>query len=154
MEFTHAKSFIKQITLYLQNKDNEKAHKLAKEFSVKFPNDLISHFLLSKACFNIRDYDGAKLEGRKAFNMSHSYEDMLACALLTSMAYLETKEYEKGFSLLKEMEKKGTSEELELALVTFSLALKNEAEALDHIKRLFALNEELATDLANRMIEA
>jgi hypothetical protein len=154
MEFTQPKAFVRQITLYINNKDYQKAHELAKEFSVKFPDKMISHFLLSKACFGIRDFEGSKLEGRKAFNMSHAYADMLACALQTSMAYLETKEYQKGFLLLKEMEKKGQSEELELALVTFSLALKNEAEALDHIKRLFALNEELAMDLARRMIEA
>ena len=154
MEFTHSKSFVKQITVYLKNGDKQKAHILAKDFAEKFPDDMISHYLLSKACFSIKDFEGAKLEGRKAFNMSGIYEDMLACALLTSTAYLETKEYAKGFRLLKEMEKKGTSEELELALVTFSLALENEAEALDHIKRLFELNEKLAMDLAQRMIEA
>lgn len=154
MEFTHSKAFVKQITLYIKNKDNQKAHTLAKEFVEKFPDDMVSHFLLSKAAFNVGKFDAAKLEGIKAFNMSHVYEDMLACAILASTAYLETKEYAKGFRLLKEMEKEGTSEELQLALLVFSLALKNENEALVHIEKLYELNEKLATELAERMIEA
>jgi tetratricopeptide (TPR) repeat protein len=154
MEFTHSKAFVKQITLYLKNENNQKAHTLAKEFVEKFPDDMISHFLLARACFNLGKYEATRLEGTKAFNMSHVYDDMLACALLTSTAYLETKEYAKGFKLLKEMEKEGNSEELQLALLAFSLALKNEKEALVHVEKLYKLNEKLATDLAERMIEA
>ena len=152
MEFTKKASFIKQINIFIKNKDDNKAYDLARNFVEKFPDDMVSHFLLAKAAFNVKKFEEAKKEGVIAFNKAHVYDDMLAAALLTSTAYLEIKEYRKGFHMLKEMEKKGTSEELQLALLTFSLALNNENEAYDHIVKLYKLNEKKANELIERMI--
>jgi tetratricopeptide (TPR) repeat protein len=152
MELTKKEAFIKQLVVYLKEDDYSKAYELAKTFTQKFPDQMIAHFLLGRAAFGILRFEEAKNEARMAFNMSRSYEDMLATALLASTAHLELREYAKGYGLLHEMEKMGSSTELQTALVVFSLAQRNASEVIMHLDKLYALNERLAMDLANRIV--
>jgi cytochrome c-type biogenesis protein CcmH/NrfG len=129
MELTKKEAFIKQLAVYIRDQDKEKAYDLAGQFVKKFPGEMASHFLFAKAAFDSGRFEEAKLEGRKAFNMSKDPKDLLATALLTSAAYLQLKEYQKGYDLLRDMEKKADSEGLQTALIAFSLALKDDKGA-------------------------
>jgi len=152
MELTKKEAFIRQIAAYFKTGKDKQAYELALDFANRFPDDMASHFLLAKAAFALRKYEQAKAEGTKAFNISVNFQDMLAAALLTSTAYLQLKEYAKGYRMLKEMEKKADTEELQTALLVFSLALNNTEEALEHIGKLYRINERLAMDLAMRIV--
>ena len=64
----------------------------------------------------------------------------------------QLKEYQKGYDLLRDMEKKTDSEGLQTALITFSLALKDEKGAFMHMDKLYSLNQRLAMQLAVRIV--
>ena len=153
MELTKKEAFIKQLAIYLRDDDFAKAYELARAFVKRFPEEMVSHFLLARAAFGVKKYDEAKTEGREAFNMSKSYDDMLATALLASTAHLELKEYAAGYELLREMEKQGDSAELESAMVVFSLAQRDAKELISHLERLYKLNKLLALELAMRIVK-
>ena len=151
MELTKKEAFIKQLVIYLRDDEYTKAYELAQDFVKRFPDDMICHFLLARTAFGVLKYEETKTEARKAFNMSKSYEDMLATALLASTAHLELREYTQGYGLLREMERQGDSAELETAMVVFSLAQRDSKELVSHLDRLYRLNERLALDLAMRI---
>jgi len=151
MEFTKKASYIRQLSLYIRYGDQQKAYFLSKDFVERFPQETCSHFLCAEAAFSMGNYEEAAIEGRKAFNMSKCFDDMLIAALVTSSAYLKRGQYKKGYQLLKEMEKHGHSEELESALIVFCLALSNQEDAMVHFRKLYNLNEKMATEFASRM---
>ena len=153
MELTKKEAFIRQLAVYLRDDDFAKAYELAQAFVMRFPGEMISHFLLARAAFGVRRYDEAKTEARKAFNMSDKYDDMLATALLASTAHLELKEYAAGYELLREMEKHGDSAELQTIMIVFSLAQRNAMGLIRHLERLYRLNERLALEMAMRIVK-
>jgi hypothetical protein len=114
---------------------------------------MISHFMLSKASFWCGRYGEAAAEGRKAFNMAKSDDDLLACAVITATAHYELSEYAKGYELLKTVEKTKTSEELEKLLFIFSVAMEDEEEAVKHVEYLMGLNKKAAEELIVRFLE-
>jgi tetratricopeptide (TPR) repeat protein len=153
MELTKKEAFIRQLAVYIGDDDFGKAYELAQVFVKRFPGEMLAHFLLARAAFGILRYEEAKSEARKAFNMSKTYDDMLATALLASTAHLELKEYAQGYGLLKEMEKRGDSAELQTALAVFSLAQRDAKELISHLDRLHRLNEKLALEMAMRIVK-
>ncbi len=154
MEFTSKTGFSKQIIIFIQNSKFNDAFTLAQQFVQRFPDEMMSHFLLAKSAFWINEFDITKSEARKAFNLAKLPDDMLPCAILAATAYHQLKEYEKGFDLLKQMEAIKTDEELEKLLFLFSLALKDQTEAMKHIDLLFKINSKAAEDLIVRYLES
>ena len=153
MELTKPESFAKQIALFFNNGDFQRAYELAQELIVKFPDEMLAHFLLAQAAYRIGRFEDAKMEGRKAFNIASEVDDMIGCALITASAYYSLGEYQKGYELLEEMEKKKSTEEIQSALMIFSLAMENPKEAILHLEKLYGLNKQLAMDMAAKMLE-
>jgi tetratricopeptide (TPR) repeat protein len=147
MDITKPKAFLIQISLYLKNNDAESAYSMSKDFVAKFPSEMAAHYLLAFSALGSKRYEEAKMEGRKAFNMASSDEDMLTCALLASMAYYELKDYAKGYELLLAVEKRAKTAELEKLMVLFSLAANSPEEAFRHEEELFRLNSKAAIEL-------
>lgn len=148
------KGYAKQVTIYLEKNDYEKAYELAHEFSQKFPNGKVAHFLLGRSAFWVKRYTEAAAEARKSFNMAKTSEDRLACAILASTALYELGEYSEGLELLKEVEKVISSEELEKALIIFSVALHDKNEARKHLEDLRKMNAWAAEKLMARFLKA
>lgn len=144
--------YIKQSVAYFNNHDYASAYALGREFAAKFPDEMIAHFLLAKAAFWTGNYQESALAARKAFNMAKTPGDMLPCAILASTAYHEMGEYAKGYEILKAMERVQSSEELEQMLFIFSLAVKDEKEAMKHMDELRRLNKKAADDFMERVI--
>lgn len=143
----HKSGYISQICAYLQNADHENAYALSKDFSQAFPDDLESRYLLAESAFWAGRYDEAVIEGSRAFNQSSSKEDMLACTIITASAYYELKQYEKGISLLKTMENRGSNEDIERLRFIFSIAIGDGKEAAIHANDLYAMNQKAAIEL-------
>ena len=153
MAITHARSYVKQISLYFKNQDYEKAYSMSKEFASAFKDDLSAHTLLALSAYQAKKLDEAKKQGRIAFNMAHNTDDLLACALITALAYYDLGEYEKGYEILLTMEKKKKTDGLESLLVMFALALNSPDDAFKHYGELHKLNKEAAEGLLFRMVE-
>jgi tetratricopeptide (TPR) repeat protein len=154
MELTKKEAFIKQIVIYMNGQDYDKAYELCQGFVKKFPGEMVSHFLQARSAFALKRFDETKIEARKAFSMSTNKEDMLASALLASTAHLELKEYANGYELLRRMEEKKDSSDLQSAMVVFSLALRDKQEVVKHLDKLYALNERLAMAMAARIVNS
>ena len=150
VEFTKRESFTLQIAVYLRAGDYEKAYELAKAFTVKFPGDFFSHYLLSKSAFGLRRYDESVIEGKKSFGNAPDKGSMRAAAILVGSAYFAARQFRKGYDLLKETEKQGSDEALEEALFIFSYVLNKPDESVEHLGKLAKLNMRLALDIAKK----
>jgi tetratricopeptide (TPR) repeat protein len=146
VEFSKPGAYIKQISVYLENKENEKADELAKEFVKKFPNDMISHYIAAKTAFALGRYKDAESEAMKAFSKATGPDDMQACGVLASSAYYALREYAKGHDLLSKIKKIKNSEMVEKLLFAYSIAMRNEQEAMEHIDELYKLNRKAAEE--------
>jgi tetratricopeptide (TPR) repeat protein len=151
MDFSKS-GFSAQIAAYLRNKDFQKAYNLSKEFVGKFPNEVISHYLLSESAFWFGRYEEAAMEGRRAYNKSVSDDDMLVSAIVAGSAYFELKQYAKGLEFLKHVESRKTSENLERLLFMFSMAVNDDKEAAEHLSELYKMNQKAAEDIALRYL--
>jgi len=145
-------SFVKQILIYFKNKDYGEAHSLATKMVAKFPKEMISHFLLARATFWLERYPEAISEAIKAFNLAKR-EDLLPCAILLGSSYFQSGEYEKGYALLSKFEKE-KNEEVKKLLFIFSLARKNEKEAVSHVADLFQINRQAAKKLVLKFLSS
>ncbi|MBN1169440.1 hypothetical protein JXA56_00270 [Candidatus Micrarchaeota archaeon] len=148
------RAYIKQISIYLENKEYEKSYPLAREMNENFPEDTMTHYLMASSAFWAGKYEESIEHGRKAFNMVKSKEDLIACALITSSSYYELKQYSEGFRMLKAVEKLKYSEDIETMMFVFSLALKDEKEAMKHAKNLQVLNAKLAEKLLKKFLKS
>jgi tetratricopeptide (TPR) repeat protein len=147
-------AFIKQTALFLKNNQDEKALALGEEFASKFPLELMAHFLLAKADFALERYEECEKNAEKALALSKTPEDRLAVTTLLGTAQYMLHDYRKGFNMLKRLGENEKSEELEQMLFIFSVALKDDREALLHIDRLNSLNQKLAEDLIKKFARA
>ena len=145
------KGYVSQTLTYIKNKDYEQAYKFTKEMVEKFPDDLVSHYLLSVSCFWSKKYDEAALEGRRAFNKA-SGEEILPCAVITASAYYELEQFDKGLEILEYAEKTKKSENLEKLLFIFSMAKNNAQKAAEHLNELYKLNHESAEEMIDRYL--
>ena len=98
-------AYVKQLLIFLSNQDYQSSLGFGKEFVEKFPAEMISHYLLAKVLYFNKDFAGSAMEGRKSFNLASDPDDILACAITTSTAYYELKEYAKGYELLNSVQK-------------------------------------------------
>jgi tetratricopeptide (TPR) repeat protein len=152
VEFTKKEAFARQLAIFIRNEDRQRAYELSKEFVNTYPDEMLAHFLLALAAFRLDKFDEAKLEGRKAFNLAQSADDMLVAALLTSSAHYDLGEYTQGYELLRSIEKRKSTDELQKRMFIFAMALGKSDEALQHMDQLFKLNESMAADLVLKML--
>jgi len=138
MEFTKRESFIKQIVLYLNSENYASALELSHKFVDRFPDEMVSHFLLAKSAFWKEDYASALQEARTAFNKSRG-EDALPCAVLVACAYYKLKKYHEGRDFLQRAKLPETEEVEQLRLI-FSMLLENLPDVEKHAEKLLAMN--------------
>ncbi len=143
---------VAQIDFYLKNKEYDKAHGLAGEFVSRFPDEMVSHFLLSRSAFELGLYAEAVNEGSRALNKAVSDKDMLACAVLTGSAYYMSGRYQEGIKLMHFMEQKKTSEDLERLFILLALAIKDGKEAAEHLNDLYQINKVAADEIIRRYL--
>ena len=130
-----------------------KSEGLAREFAEKFPDDLVAHFFLSTISFWLGRYEEAAVEGSRAFNKSETPEDMLSSAIVAGSSYYQLGKYEQGMDILRHAENRKSNEDLERLMFAFSMAMKNEKEAVMHLNELHRMNKKAAEDLLVRYIE-
>ena len=152
VEFTKKEAFARQLAIFIRNEDRGRAYELSREFANKFPDEMLAHFLLALAAYRLDKFDEAKAEGRKAFNLASSTDDMLVTALLASSAHYNLGEYTQGYDLLKAIEKRKSTDELQKRMFVFAMALNKSDEALQHMDQLFKLNESMAADMILKML--
>lgn len=144
-------SFIKQIALYLKNKDYGKSYELSKEFIQKFPNIMISHFLFAKSSFWLEKYPEAEIGGAKSFQLSKAGEEKITSGILLGTIYMMENKYEKAYNLMNSIQNK--SAELEEILILCAVAMEDDKAIDSHIDRLYEINKEVADEFLAGMIE-
>ncbi len=147
MEFTKKESYAKMISIYMKERMDRQAYDLSREFVAKFPGELIPHLLMAETAYRLERYSEAKVEGRKALKYATSETDMIFCTMVFASACFHLKDYIEAYTLLKEVSAKKTILEVEEALFVFSLAMRNESQAIDHMKNLLELNRDHALEL-------
>lgn len=145
MEFTKKDPFIKQIALYVQNQEFERAYELSRDFTVKFPNELTSHFLLAKTAFRLKKFADAIAAGRKAFNLASTKEDMLASAVVLSSSYFMSGARVEAYKVLRSIDGEGNTDAERLMFI-YALSVQNAAEATEHLDRLYKINRRAAEE--------
>ncbi len=151
---TKKSAFIKQIAFYLNNEDYIQAYDLSKAFASAFDSEVISHYFLAKAAFWTEHFEEAKLESRKAFNMSTDAGDMTACAVLAGAVYYRLGEFHKGYEILKIARKAKDNEEIEQLMFLFALALNDADLAMSHMMELHKMNKGVAEDFMARFLRS
>lgn len=152
MAIEKKESFIKQIVIYLNENEAQKAYLLAKEFVERFPSDMVSHYLLAKASFWLGKYDEALSEGRKAFNMARA-ADLVPCAIIIASAHYQLGKYAEGYRILNQIEAKDNAN-LEKLKLAFAIAQGQEKEAVSILDVLFKINREEAQKLLETILLA
>ncbi len=147
MEFTKKESYAKMIAIYMKERMDKQAYDLSKEFISKFPGELIAHLLMAETAYRLERYSEAKVEGRKALRYATSETDMIFCTMVFASACFHLKDYIEAYTLLKEISSKKTILEVEEALFVFSLAMRNESQAIDHMRNLLEINRDHALEL-------
>ena len=153
MIFNKEGSFIKQIVIYLKNKDYAKASALSKEFSQAFPLSLMPHYLLAKSCYWNHDFINALMEGHKALNMAESREDLVAAAVFLSCVYFELKRFTRGYEVLMMM-RHLEDERIERALAVLAMCRNEPRTALMHIDALYKINRDVAERFTRKMLDS
>lgn len=154
MEITKKEAFAKIISNHMRNREDRKAYDLSGDFIRKFPGELLSHLLRAESAFRLQRFPEAKIEGRKALRYAQSESDMVFCAMVFSSACFHLKDYIEGYELLKGISSRRKLADVEEALVVFSIAMKNEEDAIDHLRRLIQINRERALVLMRTYIHS
>ncbi len=149
--FERENSFVKQIIIYLQNKDYEMARDLAQEFMERFPKSLMSHYLLAKASYRLGEFTAALHEGHKAFNLAESKEDLVAVGVFLACAYYELRQYGKGYEVLNALRQLEDAS-VEKALFILSLCKNDPETALLHVDALYTINKEIANSFVDNFL--
>ncbi len=147
---TKKEAYEKQIALYLNNREYEKAYLLSKEFSEKFKDEMTPYFLLMKSAFRMKKFDEAIIAGRHAFNKSEG-QDTVICAVILSSAYYLNGDNKQCYDLLAKMKLNGSSD-IEKLMFIYSLTAKDEKEAMAHIDNLYRINPRLAEDFIMKFL--
>lgn len=146
-------AYQKQLILYLKNKSYQQAYDFSKKYVQEYPDDMISHFLLAKSALWVEQYSEAALEARKAYNLAKNEADLVMCGIHACIAYYRLREFDKGFELLKAMERIRICEESEQLFFLFSLAMGNDAEARKHFNEMFRIDNDAAKDFLTNLAE-
>lgn len=153
-EFSGTPPYIKQIALYFQQEDYQKAYELSKEFAEKYPESMASHFLLAKAAFWINDFERARDEASDAFYLASGQEELAVSGILLACSYYRLKEYEKGMELLSLLKTKlQTQENIMKLKFVFALALQDEPAAMKHLDMLYGINKKEASSLMLKLLK-
>ncbi len=152
MAIEKKESFIKQIAIYLNDNEAQKAYTLAKEFVDRFPSEMVAHYLLAKASFWLGKYDEALGEGLKAFNMARA-ADLVPCAIITASAYYQLGKYAEGHKMLSRIDAKGDAD-LEKLKLAFAIAQGQQEEAVEILDTLFRINKKEAKELLEKIVLA
>lgn len=143
-------AFIRQMAIFLGNKQYDSAYEFGREFAGKFPADMVSHYLLAKAAFWTGRYGEAAEEGRKALNLARN-PDINACAAITASAYYSLGRYPEGYELLSKIKTKG-DEDLDRLKFIFAMVMGREKEAIECIDDLFRINRRAAEKLLETVL--
>ncbi len=147
MEFTKKESYAKMIAIYLKERMDRQGYELSQEFVQKFPGEMMSHLLLAESAFRLERYSEAKVEGRKALRYATSESDTIFCTMIFASACFHLKDYIEAHRLLQEISTKKTILEVEEALFVFSVAMRDEQQAIGHMRNLLELNRDHALKL-------
>ncbi len=143
--FTKPEAYQKQIIIYINEKDYQKAYELSKEFAERFKADLIPHFLLAKSAFWMKNYGEATIAARKAFNMAHNKDDIIMCAIILSTAYYLNGDNKNCREVLQAI-KEDHNVDVQKLMLTYALVANDPNAAAKHIDRLYKINRRLAED--------
>ncbi|MFH0884903.1 MAG: hypothetical protein V1861_04295 [Candidatus Micrarchaeota archaeon] len=146
-------AYQRQLILYLNNKAFEQAYDFAKQYVGEHPDDMVAHFLLSKAALWQGKYEETVLEARKAFNLARNEADMVMCAIHACIAYYRLQQYDKGFELLQALDRIRTCEETEQLAFLFSLAVGNDVEARKHFNAMMTIDSDAAMGFLKEISE-
>lgn len=152
MVFQHEHSFIKQIIIYLQNREHEKAYQLSDEFVKKFPDSLMSHYLLAKSCYWTKRFPDALREGHAALRISTTPKDMAALGVFIACVCYELKRYTVGYELLQTLQDI-KDERIEKAMFILSLCMDEPETALLHVDELYHINKETADEFVDKFLK-
>lgn len=150
MIFTKREGYEKQIALYFGTKDYQKAYDLAREFVERFGQDMMPHFLLMKSAFWLKRFEEAIREGRMAFNMATS-EDLTTCGVILSTAYYLNGNNQECYELLERLKTDGNADAEKLMFI-YSLAVKDEQAAMEHINKLYRINRRVAEEFIMKFL--
>lgn len=149
MDFTRKEPYLKQIMLYVQNQEFERAYALAQDFIGKFQKEVTAYFLLSKVAFRLKKFPEATQAARTAFNLATTKQDMISCAVVLSAGYYMQGNNDDAYKVLHQVGGDGNSD-VERLMFLFALSVQNEAEAVQHLDRLYQINRRMAEDFIQR----
>ena len=153
-EFTDKPPYLKQIAIYFQQGEYQKAYQLSEEFVEKHPDSMASHFLLAKAAFWVNDFEKARDEAKKAFNLSNGEGEIAVSGILLACSHYRLKDYEKGIEILRLLKSKaGTGENIMKLKFVFALALHDEPAAMRHLDELYEINKKEASSIMFKLLE-
>ena len=141
--------YIRQIALYISNKEFDRAYILAQDFSSKFKGELIAHFLMAKAAFRLKKFYEASIAARKAFALANNKQDMIICAIILAASYYVLGDRIQAYQVLNKF-KSDENPDIEKLMLIFVLSAQNEGEAMQHIEKLYSVNRRLAEDFIQR----
>ncbi len=151
MIFEQESSFVKQILLYIENRQYDMAVELSEEFIEQHPKALISHYLLAKSYHKVEEHQVALKEAHKAFNLAESREDIIALGVFLACSYYEIRRYEKGYEILKNL-RDFNDPRIEKAMFILSLCTNDPTTALMHIDSLYEINKRVADRFVTRFV--
>ena len=153
MEFTKKEAFAIQIGHYLRNKEYSKACGLAEGMLKKFPDEPLSHFMAAKSYYFAGNYEKAQSEGRKAYALSPTRQDMLRSAVVAASSLFMLKKYDEGHKMLLPFEKEDNEDVKKLLVIFYAVKGKGN-KAGEYYKELYNLNMDAARKFIKRLAEA
>lgn len=145
------KAYVHQISIYLKAGDYEKALETSREFTRAYPHSFIAHFLCATSLFNMRDYEPAVEEGKKAYFISEGTDDMVYAALVAGSSLFMLGRIEEGRDFISAIGDK-KSLELEKLRFAFAAASGDAAGTKEHYRELVVLNHNAAGEMIKRVL--
>lgn len=143
MEFTKKEAYAIQISCLLADGKLADACTLSEEMIAKYPGEALSHFMASKSCFLSGDYARAASEGKIAYGLSSSREDLLASAVASASALLMLGRADEAKKMLAQLRDDKDAEVKKLQLI-ISMSEGRPDEAGQRFKELYSLNRSSA----------
>ncbi len=143
--FDKKESFLKQIGIFLSQKQYEKALVLSKEFAARY-NEGVSHLATAKCLFWMESYDEMVPEAKKALKMSVGKEKE-AAAILLAAAYYKLGKFSEGKKTLASL---GQTENMDAIKMRFMIAAMQgkKKEQEDALKELSNIDKKEAENFA------
>lgn len=145
MEFTKKEPYMKQISLYVQNQEFNRAYALAQDFADKFKNELTAHFLLAKIAFRLQKFPEAIAAGRNAFNLAANKQDMLLCAVVLSAGYYMQGNTTEAYHVLNQVGGE-TNPDAHRLMFVYACTVKDPQKAMESLDRLYQINPRAADE--------